>query len=551
MAASIRQTTAADAPKWLDLAKAALGEDHPAKQVYDLAWIAKELAPESGNDTWVAEADGKLQASVTILPPFAKPENPVSNFARNLFRPESYANGAAEALVSHLNTASSSKQLSHDSPLDRYKLVNQLKGTIIVTRVLASDNPQQILLEKLGYVCVGFQPFKHIHRAREGVLFYVRLGRTLDARPPISESLQQIGELATAVLASCKIPTPNLVRDGVTGYPLKTEIGFHEATFDDFDLWRSQAQTANPPKEISGSFNLGFGFLRMGSSQALKAALGQRDNAVVAGISYYYDEQDRCVRVIDGFATDDLSMGAMLQNVVKLAQEQHSAVYVEADILITAPRLIKSAEQLGFVPVAYLPAMFVKDGSFTDVVKMIKLNTSYALENTTLTSHAQTIVKLVDYSFQDQKIGVAIINLLRGLPIFEGLGDGELRKIARLFTQKLYRPGEKVFNKGDGGNEAYIVMRGQIDICLDEKTPPVASVASGQIFGEQAFLDGAARGGLAVAGQPSIILVMQRSGFNDVVQREPHLGMVVMRNIAMDLSNKLRRANTALSSTRK
>ena len=71
------------------------------------------------------------------------------------------------------------------------------------------------------------------------------------------------------------------------------------------------------------------------------------------------------------------------------------------------------------------------------------------------------------------------------------------------------------------------------------------------IFGEQAFLDGAARGGLAVAGQPSIILVMQRSGFNDVVQREPHLGMVVMRNIAMDLSNKLRRANTALSSTRK
>lgn len=534
MAVSIRQTNAGDAARWLDLAKVALGEDYPAKQVYDAAWIARELAPASGNETWVAEADGKFQASVTILPPYAKPESPVTNLGRNFFRPESYTNGAAEALVSQINTTSASK------------------GNMVVTRVLASDNAQQILWEKLGYTCVGFQPFKHIHRAREGVLFYVRLGKiNLDTRLPISESLPQIGELATAVLAQCKISTPSLVRDGVTGYPLKTEIAFHEASFDDFDLWRTQAEMSNPPKEISGSFNLGFGFLRMGTNQALKAGLGQRESAVVAGISYYYDEQDRCVRIIDGFATDDLSMGAMLQNVVRLSQEQHSAVYVETDILITAPRLIKSAEQLGFVPVAYLPAFYARDGSFTDVVKLVKLNTSYSLENTSLTSHAQSVVKLVDYNFQDQKIGVAIINLLRGLPIFEGLGDGELRKIARLFTQKLYRPGEKVFNKGDSGNEAYIVMRGQIDICLDERTAPVASVASGQIFGEQAFLDGAARGGLAVASQASILLVMQRTAFNDVVQREPHLGMVVMRNIAMDLSNKLRRANSALTAMKR
>jgi hypothetical protein len=244
-------------------------------------------------------------------------------------------------------------------------------------------------------------------------------------------------------------------------------------------------------------------------------------------------------------------MGALLGMVVKKAQEQHSAVYVEVDVLITAPRFIKSAEQLGFVPVAYLPAFCAKDRTLNDVVKLVKLNTSYALENNNLTSQAQAVVKIVDYNYQDQKIGVAIINLLSRLPIFEGLGDGELRKIARLFTQKLYRVGEKVFSKGDQGNEAYIVMRGQIDICLDEKSPPVASVLNGQIFGEQAFLDGSPRGGLAIANQPSILLVMQRTAFNDIVQREPHLGMVVIRNIALDLSNKLRRANVNLSSTRK
>ena len=51
--------------------------------------------------------------------------------------------------------------------------------------------------------------------------------------------------------------------------------------------------------------------------------------------------------------------------------------------------------------------------------------------------------------------------------MFAGLGDGELRKIARLFVQKLYRPGEQVFAKGDSGDEAFIVLRGKISIQLE------------------------------------------------------------------------------------
>jgi hypothetical protein len=530
MAATIRQTTAKDAPQWLGLVKACVGDDYPAKQIYDPAWLEKELTGESQSHTWVADSDGTLEASVSILAPFPEPDHPICNLGRNLFQPQSFENGAAEALIAKVNADASSQ------------------NHIVVTRALASDKAQQVLLEKLGYVCVGFQPFKHLHRTRENVLFYVRIGRAnLDTRLALSESLAQVSELSSAVLDRCQVSAPTIVREGVTGYPLKTEIEVQDATPEDYDLWRTQAESSNPSREISGGFDHGYGYFRLAPTNAVKVCLGQREGHVVAGVRYFYDELDRFVRITDSFALDDLSMGAMLGHIVKLSQERHSAVYVELDILITAPRLIKSAEQLGFVPVAYLPAFHAKDDKFADVVKMVKLNTSYALENTSLTNHSQSIVKVVDYNFQDQKIGVAIVNLLRQLPIFEGLGDGELRKIARLFTQKLYRPNEKVFNKGDQGNEAYIVMRGQIDICLDEKSPPVASVVSGQIFGEQAFLDGSARGGLAVAGQPSILLVMQRSAFNDLVQREPHLGMVVMRNIAMDLSNKLRRSNVKLA----
>ncbi len=529
MSATVREAIPDDAPSWLSLLKATLGDEHPSKEVYNPAWIMSELGADTESQTWIAEDDGMIQASVTILPPLPAAMNPVMNLGRTLFRPESLANGTAEALISKLHE------------------LNPEEAFMQVARLLASDKEQQALFEKLGYVCIGFQPFKHLHRSREGVLFYVRAGaKGMAQRLPLSESLPQIGELCSQALRNCGAKPPMLIRDGITGYPLKTEVEFQDSDGEEYDLWFQQSQAENPPFEISGSFSLGFGFMRIDSPAQVKVVLGKREGNDVGGVKFYYDEYDRCVRIIAGFATDDLSMGALLMHATDVAQEGMSAVYVEIDIVSSAPRLIKSAEQLGYVPVAYMPGFYAEAELASDVVKMVKLNTNYALDNIDLTEHAEAIVKAVDYNFQDQKTGVAIINLLRGLPIFEGLGDGELRKIARLFTQKLYRPGEKVFQRGDSGNEAYAVMRGKIDICLDENSAPVASLSDGQIFGEQAFLDGAERVAMAVADKPSILLVMQRAAFYDVVQREPHLGMVVMRNIAMDLSNKLRRANTAI-----
>lgn len=529
MSSTVREAFPDDAPSWLSLFKATLGEEHPAKEVYDPSWIMAELGPDTQTQTWIAEEDALVQASITLLPPMAEANNPVINLGRNLFRPESFENGAAEALVEKIHEFNAGDEFMQ------------------VVRVLASDFQQQALFEKLGYVCIGFQPFKHLHRSREGVLFYVRAGEEgLAHRLPMSESLPQIGELCSAALRNCNVKPPSLIRDGITGYPLKTEVEFTEAEGEEYDLWLQESQADNPPVEISGSFSFGLGYMRINSPAQMKSALGKREGKVIGGIQFYYDEYDRCARIVGGFATDDLSMGALLMHATQVAQDDLSAVFVEVDVLSCAPRLIKSAEQLGYVPVAYMPGFHEEEGLTTDVVKLVKLNTSYSLENTELTEHAEAVVKAVDYNFQDQKTGVAIINLLRGLPIFEGLGDGELRKIARLFTQKLYRPGEKVFQRGDSGNEAYAVMRGKIDICLDENSAPVASLSDGQIFGEQALLDGAERVAMAIADKPSILLVMQRAAFYDVVQREPHLGMVVMRNIAMDLSNKLRRANTAI-----
>ncbi len=525
----VRCAGAEDAERYVQLASTVLGNEYPAKEIYDPAWVTTQLDPTTGSETWIVEKNGDLSAAISLLKPSEWNNNPVINLGRLLFLPESYLDGSAALLIQNINN-----------------LANE-RSQAVVVRVSASDNRQQVLFENAGYACVGFQPFKHMIQARLGVLFYVLENRQmLTTRLPLSESLSQTSELAVAAFESLKISNPITVRDGATGYPLQTELQIHEASFDDYQLWRVHSQAVNPPTEISGTFHLGFGLMRIPSNTAIHALLAQRENTIVAGIAFCLDETDRCVRAIDAFSTDDLSMGALFQQVTKLAQEQFSVVYSEVDILVTAPRLLKTAEQLGYVPVAYLPAFYCKNSAYADVVKLVKLNMPYALDAVDFTTQSRKFAEIVDRNFQDQKVGNAIINLLRGLPIFLGLGDGELRKIARLFTQKLFRPAEQIFKKGDSGDEAYIVMRGQVDIQIEEgKT--IATLPSGKIFGELAFLDGAPRNAFAVASQPSILLVVHRGAFNDLIQREPHLGMVVMRNIALDTSNKLRLANTTIT----
>jgi hypothetical protein len=76
-----------------------------------------------------------------------------------------------------------------------------------IVRIAANDNAQQILFENLGYVCVGFQPLKHMLQQRVGILFYVSgANSVLVTRNPLSESLPQVSELGTAALEKLQIP---------------------------------------------------------------------------------------------------------------------------------------------------------------------------------------------------------------------------------------------------------------------------------------------------------------------------------------------------------
>jgi len=143
MGFSIRPATVADAPQWLNLVRATLGDHYPVKDLYDVTFISSLLDPSSDEETWLAESAGSLLGSISFLRPWGPEGNPiasVANLGRNLIRPESVADGSAAALLETVNK------------------IAVKRGTMAIVRISPTDNAQQILFENLGYVCVGFQP---------------------------------------------------------------------------------------------------------------------------------------------------------------------------------------------------------------------------------------------------------------------------------------------------------------------------------------------------------------------------------------------------------
>src|SRR4051794_19071207 len=186
--ATIREATKGDAAQWRELVEETFGKEYPAKEVYDLAWIEAQFDPLTGNETWVADNDGELTASITILKTSEDNQNPVINLGRNLNRRSSFTDGSAKAL------------------LKRITEIAMERNQMLVSRVPALDNLLQIVYENAGFACVGFQPFKHMVQARTGMLYYVRgSNQVLMTRLPLSESLPQICELANVALEKLKI----------------------------------------------------------------------------------------------------------------------------------------------------------------------------------------------------------------------------------------------------------------------------------------------------------------------------------------------------------
>ncbi len=139
-----------------------------------------------------------------------------------------------------------------------------------------------------------------------------------------------------------------------------------------------------------------------------------------------------------------------------------------------------------------------------------------------------------------------LIALLGNVEMFDGLSRRELKKLAAVFIERGLEAGEVLFWQGDKADRLHLVKSGFVEVVVsssagaDERV--VAILGPGQSVGEMSLLDRGARSGTvrAVTAE-TVIASVSFEDFWTLCRKNPRLGQRVMRNIATDLSFRLRR----------
>jgi CRP-like cAMP-binding protein len=131
-----------------------------------------------------------------------------------------------------------------------------------------------------------------------------------------------------------------------------------------------------------------------------------------------------------------------------------------------------------------------------------------------------------------------LVASLARIPFFAGLDDDALVRVAAGTRTRRFRRGEVIFHAGDPGDALFILVSGEVKISLPSETGDeaiIATLQAGDVFGELALLDGAARSATASALSATEAVVLPRDRFRELIATEPIVRDALLASLAGEL----------------
>ena len=139
---------------------------------------------------------------------------------------------------------------------------------------------------------------------------------------------------------------------------------------------------------------------------------------------------------------------------------------------------------------------------------------------------------------------------LREIDLFAGRKQETLAELEVCIQAVSRKAGERIFARGDTGDEIYLIRRGAVRILLplgDGRNHHLATFGRGSFFGEMAFLDHQPRSADAVAFTDCDLYVLSRGRFDGLVEGHKLLGLNLMEGLARVLAARLRHTDAELN----
>jgi CRP/FNR family cyclic AMP-dependent transcriptional regulator len=139
------------------------------------------------------------------------------------------------------------------------------------------------------------------------------------------------------------------------------------------------------------------------------------------------------------------------------------------------------------------------------------------------------------------------VEVLRNIPLFAKLEPAKLKLLAFTSERLTFEQGQALFQQGDAGDAAYIVMEGAADVLIETTKGPVkvANLGRNAIVGEIAILCDVPRTATVVAQEKTVTLKINKDTFFRLVNEFPQMAVEIMR----ELARRLEKTNEQLRET--
>ena len=126
-----------------------------------------------------------------------------------------------------------------------------------------------------------------------------------------------------------------------------------------------------------------------------------------------------------------------------------------------------------------------------------------------------------------------VVETLKGVPLFTGVGDRELRRLAKVMRESRFNEGETVTTEGRSGIGFFVIEDGNATVSLRGEI--VRTLRPGDHFGEIALIDEGPRSATITATTDLSCRGMAAWEFRSFVQEHPEVAWPLLETLASRL----------------
>lgn len=135
------------------------------------------------------------------------------------------------------------------------------------------------------------------------------------------------------------------------------------------------------------------------------------------------------------------------------------------------------------------------------------------------------------------------VAVLRAVPMFRRIDEKRLKLFAFVGQTLTYNKDERVFEMGDEGDAAFVILEGKVDVVLPMKSGDVsvATLGKHEVFGEMAVFCEKPRSASIVALEDLVLLRFDRDALMNLLKEFPDFALDVIRLLATRIENTNKR----------